>query len=1169
MERSRAGRSRGPHRRRPLTSAEGGPAPAIISDQENIVGSPEMSPNTTPQTLPQARRGPKSSLSHSFTFTTPTPPSMSLRGPNQRKRPRTMDSYEGAADDDESNQKGGHSLRKRTRVVDYSFEHLDEDVSAASKSPLATRGRKRRVDAEDDPEDFSASSLKKRFNEKENVFDTTPGGRRKSQSRRAIVDSGPYDGQSYDNNVKDTIEVGVAFDDQGESDEEFQQDSENTEPSSQESSADQVKGEDTPVHQAEAARQFPKLVTASSVPSTTMMGGEISTSPTSIIPPRDPPIRIILHHSKAEAERPTATTIVLTKKEDPLSRAATPDKSIKSATPSPVPEQPSETILSEPHLPDVSVEQNLRPDDLDTPIIINKAHEVNVPDANTPSIEITSVEDNAIPASTPASAAALPVAPTTTTGIPDLILPGAPIHDSPAEQGPSPSPQGQIEGDYDEGEMEAEVIEHLSPDLNGHLNKWELLTPYMPDERVVHPAVYQDEPPLRFKEKKEKSLQNTAKDISADKVSTGADTPIDRPSTSWNLCEAKYLVRPLTNNFAAETDRDDAENAQDESEQPEADIDAEAEDDDIEEEDEPPEDDDGMEQDVASTTTKLLPVIVPDSIPPSGANSPAAVADSNTSTRSTGSNMDMGFTEHKYYSFRKLRDPTEFATAIKGYAKMPTGELYNFLEHINLTLVAWQDEYSRQMKIVDDHENTVRRQQQDAEYEKKTADLNAYSKIETYMEKDLEMRGYRAVEKAKDRGVWYSRGQDKVMAAAYGFEYDSHPSKVGKQDPSLQREGIITRRMLRNQPRQTAKATEAEEASSDIVTGKRTRKPRQHFDGMVNEDVSRSGTPAPSRLGPGGRRRRGTAFEADEESRHVAEDQGGMHDPSVEDTPTKGTRGRRRKTGSDSAAFHTNYETNATAEPQEYPRPGGKRRGRQPRLSKLDDISSAATGDFPGSNNHVADEDPKKRGRGRKPATGDPPITPTFANSFYSATASAVDESRPTTSSSNASGSSENSTYSFRPKRQRDFKSSQGDDEEPPRKRTRRVTIKKHDSANQIHQGPIATGHSYTAEAQGVTTDAAGNKHLFVSFRNPDSRSHTPNPSSVFNSPNQGKMPKAVQNRDHLHDTDELSEKDYASMTKSEKMSYSMKSKFTPYLKITRNRILANKFEQDVGRVGP
>src|SRR5690606_16200164 len=94
---------------------------------------------------------------------------------------------------------------------------------------------------------------------------------------------------------------------------------------------------------------------------------------------------------------------------------------------------------------------------------------------------------------------------------------------------------------------------------------------------------------------------------------------------------------------------------------------------------------------------------------------------------------------------------------------------------------ALQEEYLMLGTIVDDYENVERRRAHDEANEQLERRGDKVSR------KTFVLKGYRAPMTAEEKETAYQRHQDRVQAAAYGFRYDSHQAKVGRQDPVLQR----------------------------------------------------------------------------------------------------------------------------------------------------------------------------------------------------------------------------------------------------------------------------------------------------------------------------------------------------------------------------------------------
>ncbi|KAJ4286648.1 hypothetical protein N0V88_007939 [Collariella sp. IMI 366227] len=142
----------------------------------------------------------------------------STTGP-ARKRSRTIESsYDGAADD-EAHSKGGHSLRKRARI-DYTQEMIDDDLSLpalknetvvkATTTP-SSRGRKRKGiqdDSDEDSDEFAADPKRHRV-DKSPAPARAVTSRRRHASKKPSTDLGAYVDQPSDHEVQDTILVSV------------------------------------------------------------------------------------------------------------------------------------------------------------------------------------------------------------------------------------------------------------------------------------------------------------------------------------------------------------------------------------------------------------------------------------------------------------------------------------------------------------------------------------------------------------------------------------------------------------------------------------------------------------------------------------------------------------------------------------------------------------------------------------------------------------------------------------------------------------------------------------------------------------------------------------------------------------------------------------------------
>ncbi|KAK1752749.1 hypothetical protein QBC47DRAFT_389200 [Echria macrotheca] len=102
----------------------------------------------------------------------------------------------------------------------------------------------------------------------------------------------------------------------------------------------------------------------------------------------------------------------------------------------------------------------------------------------------------------------------------------------------------------------------------------------------------------------------------------------------------------------------------------------------------------------------------------------------------------------------------------------------------------------------------------------------------------FEVRGARAVKPYVDDPILeHQKEQDKIMANAYGFKYNPHPLLVGRQNPEEQRWETADNRL--RERKKTEKGAELTE--QNVVDGKRIRKPRYLSD--QSKEPSRSGTP--------------------------------------------------------------------------------------------------------------------------------------------------------------------------------------------------------------------------------------------------------------------------------------------------------------------------------------
>ncbi|VUC22298.1 unnamed protein product [Clonostachys rosea] len=449
------------------------------------------------------------------------------------------------------------------------------------------------------------------------------------------------------------------------------------------------------------------------------------------------------------------------------------------------------------------------------------------------------------------------------------------------------------------------------------------------------------------------------------------------------------------------------------------------------------------------------------------------------------------------FKYRKLRNADDFISVIDNYENMKTEDLYEMLQAINVSLVEWQDEWSQLGKVVDDFENASRRRIADSKYESRTRNLNQHGI--NFEEPDFAVKGYKAKEREIMSETRYLQQQDRTMAAAYGFEYDPHPSKIGRQNPETQQAGVTTRgRALRNQPRQTAKATE-----TDGVTGKRQRKPVQLFD-PTTQDISRSSTPVPTR----GKRRKITENDDAQSMPTSSFNEDAMSD--VETTPnTRRRRGPRAKT---STSKFDGLSSQGQDQREEPPKSLG-RRARNKLFATEDEVDKPR---------HYDDIDGQDDSKPRRHIlTLKIPKGTTISD-----TASTIEDNgelRPSTASSDSTSHTVESSYSFRPKRQKRFRDEPDNGDEPsqapPKKRGRRN--------NADSRGDYTAGEGSSLPSENTSNVGTGRKAPKIKVMRPTQESRNGTPTSQPTTEGGDDQPK-----------------DYRAMTKSEKMSASMKNRW-------------------------
>ncbi|KAI2626115.1 hypothetical protein GGS26DRAFT_191683 [Hypomontagnella submonticulosa] len=571
----------------------------------------------------------------------------------------------------------------------------------------------------------------------------------------------------------------------------------------------------------------------------------------------------------------------------------------------------------------------------------------------------------------------------------------------------------------------------------------------------------------------------------------------------------------------------------------------------------------------------------------------------------------------RQYRFKQTRDASEFTDLFKDIKSLSHDELYRRVEVANKALVAWQDEYNKMKKITDDYDNAIRYRKEEEAFKRRLDIAVAKNPTANPLPKDFVVKGIRA-KKETDPLVEYTRQQDKIMANVYGFEYDPRADKVGKQDPIAQRTGLGRHGRLRERPKQTAKAAEAEDPN--VVQGKRTRKAPERYNG--DETASRGSSPAPTQR----RGRRGAqAQENGEQNQTQAPAQSeNKNDPAPDPAPAaaekevpkkKGKGGRPRKNPipepvpeaaepTPAAEPEPNLEPEPKAAPKAQPagRPNSRSKSGPKSQSKAGATTEPNVESKPEPKSSpkrkaepaVEAETPsRKRRRGDPAPTSTPSTTATVqadstpngtalqtppkqsrrnsrksenpSGSFNNTNSTSLDtnhaeESRPPTASSTATAETVASTsnYQLREKRQRKFTNDVNDDdftEEPKPKRVRRAPKKIRADLEEPTPAPEP------APVQQPTSGSASAPKPSLKIKFKVSKDSHPTPAAEDNTLPVTPMASAPAhtngktngnvvengvtgqvNSDGEAEADPI--KDYNSMTKSEKMSASMKARW-------------------------
>ncbi|KAI0433908.1 hypothetical protein F5Y09DRAFT_32003 [Xylaria sp. FL1042] len=555
---------------------------------------------------------------------------------------------------------------------------------------------------------------------------------------------------------------------------------------------------------------------------------------------------------------------------------------------------------------------------------------------------------------------------------------------------------------------------------------------------------------------------------------------------------------------------------------------------------------DNIKADVALEDTPMTDPLVPDSTPvDGGVDETPAMSPLPTYTRANSPTADIEIPyirppPRRPISFKKTRDASEFTDLFEDFKSLSPEEIWTRLQVVNRALVAWQDEYNELRKITDDEDNGARYRQEDAAFEHRVKMLTSKDPDANPLQKDFVVRGMRA--EPPNPEIAYVRHQDKLMAINYFFDYDDKDAKVGFQDPAEQKSGSGKGR-LRDRPKQTAKAAEADDGI--VIHGKRARKPPALFDG--SEAASRGSTPVPTQ------RRRRRAGNNIEDNGEVNPTVPPPTSAPIEPIPPKkkGKGGRPRKHPLPVPIPEATPALAEKAEQQpekvEEEKPTRKRRRRRTIVEATEEDEAATNG--------VDQPTPPKAGlRHANSRLSEVPSGSFYTSSMQST--NAVDESRPPTSSSTATQSTVTSNnYQLREKRQKKFSlnpENETHDEEPKPKRVRRPkkTQVEDFAATPV---PIPIPSPLPVQQPALEPHPTPKPPTKIKLKNYNGHISAPPPISVP-PPNPFSVPSSSNStpphsgngtsNGAANGTDPADTKDYNQMTKSEKMSHSMKARW-------------------------
>ncbi|KAI1771978.1 hypothetical protein F4818DRAFT_184724 [Hypoxylon cercidicola] len=530
------------------------------------------------------------------------------------------------------------------------------------------------------------------------------------------------------------------------------------------------------------------------------------------------------------------------------------------------------------------------------------------------------------------------------------------------------------------------------------------------------------------------------------------------------------------------------------------------------------------------------------------------------------------------FRFKKLPPASQFLDLLSDAKSLSPEDLYYRAEAINRCLVAWQEEYNELRKFTDDHDNSIRYHKEEEAFDRRfQAAVDKDQKLPE--KKDFVVKGVRADMNADPDA--YVRQQDRIMANAYGFTYNPSEEKIGMQDPIAQRTSLGRNGRLRDRTIKTSKAAEAE----DLAQGRRNRKAPERYNG--GDPISRGSSPAPAQRRV---RRNAQALENTNLTGQTPITPTQLPEPVEPEPKKKGKGGRPRKNPLPEPAIEATPAPvpepirqpwrEPTPIPSKLPKAKDQPKPKaKPKTPVKSQAKSGAKAPHQSEVEHLPNGEPeveqksspkkpspkrgaeemeeekqpvRKRGR-RAPATSAPATTPAaedadVANGAESRPGDQGEEIRPPTASSTATVATVASTgnYQLREKRQRKFTNDINDDDflEEPKPKRARAAPKRQTKIKNI-TAPYSPPAPAPAQQPDLDVAPAPKASKIIKLKVPSSSrgqsvvpSVTPAPAPTTGSGMNG------NGNGNVTPNGAAEPKDYSTMTKSEKMSASMKARW-------------------------